>query len=264
MLVVLDLLAEGVGIPVHQRHYGVVSFLIVDVQVVAADAVAAVAGLVEPKTIAVQLQTLGFLAIANHFFIPALLHRTRVPPLRVPPRLSFSISLKVLLLTWRSLVFGVLLGGLLGGARALAAAIFLVHLIGAVELAGVVLGVLVGRFEDDAILDGILHGVVLLVERQFVLLNRHWRLHVPHLAPKNEIRLVPAHLRIGREGQRRKSHQKTVLMLALRLLYGCFGRQGRVSPESSGLCGECEQLRLRIGTFRAHIICRELFKFNLS
>ena len=119
----------------------------------------------------------------------------------------------------------------------LAAAVFLVDLIGAVEVAGVVVGVLVGGFEDDAILDGILHGVVLLVERQFVLLNRHWRLHVPHLAPKNEIRLVPAQLRIGREGQRRKSHRKAVLLLAPRFLYGCFGRQGRVSPEGSGLGG---------------------------
>lgn len=82
MLVVLNLLAEGIGIPVHQRHYGVVSFLVVDIQIVAANAVAAVAGLVEPKAIAVQLQTLSLLAIAHHFLIPpALLHRACVPPL---------------------------------------------------------------------------------------------------------------------------------------------------------------------------------------
>lgn len=55
VLVILDFLAEGIGIAIHKRHYCVVSLLLVDVQVVAAHTVAAFAGLVEAEAIAVEL-----------------------------------------------------------------------------------------------------------------------------------------------------------------------------------------------------------------
>lgn len=55
VLVGLDLLAEGIGIAVHEGHYSVVSLVLVDLKVVAAHAVAAIAGLVETETITVEL-----------------------------------------------------------------------------------------------------------------------------------------------------------------------------------------------------------------
>lgn len=64
VLVVLDLLAEGIRIAIHEGHYSVVSLVLVDLQVVAAHAVATVAGLVEPETVAVELQAFGFFAVA--------------------------------------------------------------------------------------------------------------------------------------------------------------------------------------------------------
>jgi hypothetical protein len=53
MLVVLNLLAERVRVAVHKGKDGVVALLVVDVEVVAALAVAPLTGLVEPEAIAV-------------------------------------------------------------------------------------------------------------------------------------------------------------------------------------------------------------------
>lgn len=42
----------------------------------AADTVTAVTGLIEPKAVAIKLQTLGFLAIADYFFATCVLVKT--------------------------------------------------------------------------------------------------------------------------------------------------------------------------------------------
>ena len=55
VLVGLDLLTEGIGIAIHEGHYCVVSLVLVDLQIVAAHAVATIAGLVEAETITVEL-----------------------------------------------------------------------------------------------------------------------------------------------------------------------------------------------------------------
>ena len=241
VLVILNFLSKGIGIPVHEWHYGVVSFFLIDVQIVTSDAVTPVAGLVQPKAVAVELQTFSFLAIADNFFVPTLFHCAwATSPLRVPTCFCFVVALKMLLFRKRSLAFRVLLRWLLGVSFKFAAAISFLHFVRTVQLAWVVLGILVWGLEDDAILDSILHRVILLIERQFVILSGYGSLHVPHFAAKNEIWLIPTQLRIGREGQGRKIDQKTLLVLALRFFNGCFGREDWVTTHRTRLCWQSE------------------------
>ena len=68
MLIRLDFLPERIWVSIHQQHDSVVPFLVVGVEIVAAHAVAAIAGLVQSKAIAVKLQAFGLLAVANHSF----------------------------------------------------------------------------------------------------------------------------------------------------------------------------------------------------
>ena len=68
MLIGLNLLAEGVRVPVHQGQNGVVSLVTVDLEVVASDAVATVAVLVQSETVAVELQAFSFLTVARDLF----------------------------------------------------------------------------------------------------------------------------------------------------------------------------------------------------
>lgn len=70
VLVVLNFLAEGVRVAIHEGHDGVVPLLVVDVQVVATHTVTPLTGLVESEAIAVKLEALGLLAVANHLLLP--------------------------------------------------------------------------------------------------------------------------------------------------------------------------------------------------
>lgn len=53
MLICLNLLPERIWVTIHQRHYCIVPFLVVGVEVVAAHTVAAITGLVQSKAVAV-------------------------------------------------------------------------------------------------------------------------------------------------------------------------------------------------------------------
>lgn len=66
MLVVFYFLSERVRVPVHEGQDGVVPLFIVNVQVVAPDAVAPLAGLVQSEAVAVEFQTFGFFTVAKH------------------------------------------------------------------------------------------------------------------------------------------------------------------------------------------------------
>lgn len=75
VLIVLYLLSEGVWVSVHQGQDCIVTLLAIDLKVVAADTVAAVTGLVESETIAVEFQALGLFAVAKDLLVGVGLFR---------------------------------------------------------------------------------------------------------------------------------------------------------------------------------------------
>jgi hypothetical protein len=55
VLIIFDFLAKGIWIPVHKGHDRIVPFLFIDIEVVAANAIAPIARLVESEAITVEL-----------------------------------------------------------------------------------------------------------------------------------------------------------------------------------------------------------------
>lgn len=68
MLIGLDLLPERIRIPVHQNHNCIIPLIIIDLQVMAAHAIASLTCLIQPEAVAIQFEALGLLAVAKDLF----------------------------------------------------------------------------------------------------------------------------------------------------------------------------------------------------
>lgn len=69
MFIVLDFLAEWIRVPIHQCQNRIVSFLVENLKVMAADTIASLACLIESEAVTVQFETLSFFAITEDFFV---------------------------------------------------------------------------------------------------------------------------------------------------------------------------------------------------
>lgn len=233
VLVGLDLLAEGIGVSIHQRHDCAVPLILVDVEVVAAHAVAAIAGLVESEAVAVELQAFGFLAVALDLLarcvvavavgniVDALFGRSSSFAFPIRPTLLvlrlFLRTFPLFLLEDFFLVFLM---------RVLTVVVLILIL--TLRLAGVELPVFSCRFEYDPIDDCVINPFLIYVSDELRLLFWQRGLHFSHLGEWAEKEVVWTCLNSWRESKRREMRENGGLALVWVTFYGIDGRKGQI------------------------------------